>query len=83
MRAAFIGSTNTAFRIIARATTASDGTTLQMRAFRVSSADPGGWPLSHLDAGADQLTEGRAGVRLSFYPGPARMTVDDVQIAFG
>lgn len=53
-----------------------------MRAFRVSAGDPGGWPLSSVDPGVEQLTTGRAGVRLSFYAGPARMTVDNVSITF-
>lgn len=80
--ATFTATTGTAYRIIGHVATAGGATTVRVRAFAVSSVDPGVWALSVVDAGAEQLTTGRAGVRLSFYAGPARMTVDNVQITF-
>jgi hypothetical protein len=54
------------------------GVELSMKAWPADHTDPTAWNLTAVDRGQDRILTGRGGVRLSFYDGPPRMTIDDI-----
>jgi hypothetical protein len=76
-KASFVAGPGERYRIEGRAVTKADGIELSMKTWPADGTGPSGWDLTKVDRRPDRILTGRAGVRLSFYFGPARMTVDD------
>ncbi|MBI4728871.1 MAG: hypothetical protein HY775_05135 [Acidobacteria bacterium] len=67
------------YRVRGRIVTEPGGVRLLARAWPASDPEPASWQVATVDRSAARLLGGRVGVRLSFYAGPARMTVDDFE----
>ena len=76
-KASFVAGPGAAFRIQGRAVTKPEGVELSMKSWPEGDPEPGAWTTTTVDRRPDRILTGRGGVRLSFYAGPATMTVDD------
>jgi hypothetical protein len=78
--AQFVARTGDPYRLKGRVVTREGGVWLFLRAWPATDPEPRRWDLSAVDRSAARILSGRAGVRLSFYMGPARIAVDDFTI---